>query len=62
MVKIKKIDKDKDATASKKDKLKEYIIGEVDVEVADGNIIKMNGVETALRKLEEDILSGMFNS
>jgi len=61
VVKIKKIDKDKDAETNRKDKVKEYIIGEVAVEVVDGNMIKVNGVETDLRKLERDILKVMVN-
>ena len=55
-VKIKKIDKDKGATTSKKDKVREYIIGDVKVEIVDGSGIRANGVETSVKGLEGDIL------
>ncbi|MFT5875444.1 MAG: hypothetical protein ACI8WT_004437 [Clostridium sp.] len=58
-VKIKKIDKDKDAKTDKKDKAREYIIGNASVEIVDGILIKVNGIETNLKKLEEKILNNI---
>ena len=58
-VKIKKIDKDKEVNTNKKDKVKEYIIGDVAMEIVDGIMIKVNGMETDLRKLEEKILNNI---
>ncbi|WP_308282452.1 DUF2357 domain-containing protein [Clostridium estertheticum] len=60
-IKIKKTDKDKGATTNKKDKVREYIIGDVKVEIVDGSGIRVNGVETDLRGLEEKILGAMVN-
>jgi len=44
--------KDKDAKTNRKDKIKEYIIGDVTVEIVDGSMIRVNGVETDIRGLE----------
>ena len=59
-VKIRKVDKDKDAIT--KDKVREYIIGDVSVEIVDGILIRVNGEETGLRGLEDGILNVVMNS
>ena len=58
-VKIRKVDKDKDAIT--KDKVREYIIGDVTVEIVDGILIRVNAVETGVRGLEDGIIDVMVN-
>jgi len=58
-IKIKKIDKDKDVKA--KDKIKEYIIGDVKVEIVDEMVVRVNGISTNVNGLEGIILDAMVN-
>ncbi|MBU3110178.1 DUF2357 domain-containing protein [Clostridium lacusfryxellense] len=60
-IKIKKIDKEKDSKNNKMDKGKEYIIGDVRVEIVDEMVIKMNGISTNVNELEKNILRTMVN-
>lgn len=57
---LKKIDKDKDTKTNKKDKVKEYIIGNVVIEIVDGIMIKVNGNKTFLRKLENEMPTALY--
>jgi hypothetical protein len=53
---IKKIDREKDRKTNKKDRVREYIIGNVAVEIVDGITIKVNGNVTNLKELEGNII------
>jgi hypothetical protein len=50
---IKKVDRDKGIKTNKKDSVREYIVGNVAVEIVDGIIIKVNDRITDLKGLEE---------
>ena len=55
--KAQKIDREKDTRANKKDKVKEYVIGDVTVEIVNGVTIKLNGNITGVEKLEGNLIS-----
>jgi hypothetical protein len=55
-VTIKKVDREKGAKTNKKDKVREYIIGNVTIEIVDGITIKVNGNVTDLKELEKNVL------
>lgn len=56
---IKKVDRDKGTKTNRKDRVREYIMGNVTIEIVDEDIIKVNSKEISLKKLEESILNCM---
>ncbi|WP_268055872.1 hypothetical protein [Clostridium estertheticum] len=41
--------------------MREYIIGDVKVEIVDGSGIRVNGVEVNIKGIEDSILNNMVN-
>lgn len=56
-VTIRKVDKDKGIKANMKDKVRVYVVGNVTVEIVEGNTIRVNGNVINLRELEGNILN-----
>ena len=56
-VTIRKIDKKKDNKTNKKGKVREYVVGNVSIEIVDVIMIKVNSKITNIKKLEAKVLN-----